>query len=225
MAAVQEQPLLAAAAVTLDTDVWTSPHQKKSKNRKSRRPDPDKLHSLPTLIHQPALTGDMAPRVPLFIVSIGNPGAQYANTYHSAGHSLLSLLQKSGAANPDWTFHASESFMNLSGASIAKRFKKMPAGGRLVVLHDELEREVGWVGTRDGWSSAKGHNGIKSIQERLPRSAVWWRVAIGIGRPVSRRPEDVANYVLGKMSLGGRAKMEGSLGRVVQLLEGIGEGE
>jgi PTH1 family peptidyl-tRNA hydrolase len=211
-------------------DLWTS--SKKSKRhskRRSRTPDLD-LHSdsSSSLIHQPTLASDMAAaRTPLLIVSIGNPGAQYAHTYHSAGHTLLTLLQKSAAAaaaHPDWSFHASDSYMNVSGAAVAKRVKKMPAGSRLVVLHDELEREVGWVGARDGWASAKGHNGIKSIQERLPRGTAWWRVAIGIGRPASRRPEDVASYVLGKMSTGEKAKIEGKVGRVVELLEDIGEG-
>jgi len=55
------------------------------------------------------------------------------------------------------------------------------------------------VRKRAGWSSAKGHNGIKSIQQVLPRDTEWWRLAIGIGRPESRDSDSVSNFVLSKI--------------------------
>jgi peptidyl-tRNA hydrolase, PTH1 family len=208
--------------ISTSTSAAVQISKKKRQSRKSRSPTPPTpspnayIPSLP-----PPITAMITSRVPLLIVSIGNPGAQYAHTYHSAGHVLLSALQQQTPPRPDWEFWASSSYMNESGAGVARRLKKTRPGTTLVVLHDELERELGWVGVREGWASARGHNGVRSIQERLPRGAVWWRVGVGIGRPVSRRKEDVAGYVLGKMTGVERGRIEEGVGRVVELLGGI----
>lgn len=44
-----------------------------------------------------------------------------------------------------------------------------------------------------------GHNGLKSCIQSMP-GMVFWRIGVGVGRPLSRDPEDVANFVLQKMS-------------------------
>ncbi|TKX25910.1 peptidyl-tRNA hydrolase-like protein [Elsinoe australis] len=110
---------------------------------------------------------------------------------------------------------------------------------RLVVLHDSLEDEVGRVRVqRDGGGvSARGHNGIKSILETFKRREAregkgkvgtgaaggsvgegtkgWIRVNIGVGRPRSRDPDDVARYVLQEFGQGELEVLRGRTTREV----------
>lgn len=67
---------------------------------------------------------------------------------------------------------------------------------------------------RDGKASPKGHNGLKSIREKMP-GVPYTRIGVGIGRPESREPGVVAGYVLRKMTQGERGKIEGCVGGVV----------
>jgi PTH1 family peptidyl-tRNA hydrolase len=139
-------------------------------------------------------------RIPLLIISLGNPG-KGGLTYHDAGHGALSILRRQRVPE-NWTLWASPTYMNVSGPAVKKQWNNWAGrrdGGMLVVLQDELEMEFGQVRKRAGWSSAKGHNGIKSIQQVLPRDTEWWRLAIGIGRPESRDTDSVSNFVLSKI--------------------------
>ena len=83
----------------------------------------------------------------------------------------------------------------------------------LVILHDELELRLGEVKVKKGDASAKGHNGLKSIKERL-QGVAYTRIGVGIGRPESRVPDEVARYVLMKITSAERAKIDGAVGRV-----------
>lgn len=182
-------------------------------------------------------------RIPLLIVSIGNPTAQYALTLHSAGHivldavrmtlrypewrphlgGLLSTLTEASRQRwtllkgvqknlprseyeDDWTFWKSGTLMNVSGPAVKRCWKTWQAEwelrkkiGKLIVVHDELESEFGVVKMREGNSSARGHNGIKSVQAAMG-GVPFTRIAVGIGRPESREREVVAEYVLRKMN-------------------------
>lgn len=124
--------------------------------------------------------------------------------------------------------------MNVSGAHVKKAYTewlrsvKAQSGssateGRLVVIHDELESALGEVRVRDGGASAKGHNGLKSIQQSLG-GVKWWRIGVGIGRPESRDPNVVSRYVLSKISGSQRAALERSAVDVFAALEDIGSG-
>jgi PTH1 family peptidyl-tRNA hydrolase len=108
--------------------------------------------------------------------------------------------------------------MNVSGPGVAaawRQFVKDTRGeeAKLVVVHDELELAPGQVKVKNGSASAKGHNGLKSINEVL-KGAEYTRIGVGIGRPESRDPDVVAGYVLRKMTAQERMKVEGSVGRV-----------
>ncbi|KAF2184702.1 peptidyl-tRNA hydrolase [Zopfia rhizophila CBS 207.26] len=130
----------------------------------------------------------------------------------------------------DFTLWQSPSLMNVSGKAVAQAWKKWSAEmrregreGRLVVVHDELESALGKITVKDGGSSARGHNGLKSCQASLG-GVKWWRVGIGIGRPESREPNVVANYVLSKMNGRERDAIEGAAIHVVYALREIAEG-
>lgn len=163
--------------------------------------------------------------IPLLICSIGNPGPKYISTLHSAGHIVANELRSTLNYHPfkpykngeiaepdadiayDWTIWKSGKYMNESGPAVKKVWEEWKrsgedrkAFGKLVILHDELEKELGKSSIRDGAASAKGHNGMKSIQQSFAGRIDCQRIAIGIGRPESRDPNVVANYVLRKMT-------------------------
>lgn len=138
-----------------------------------------------------------------------------------------------GEGGDDWTIWQSTSLMNVSGkplvralSSFSSEISRSGRGpGRLVVIHDELESPLGKISVRDGGSSAKGHNGIKSVQASMPGGTKWWRIGVGIGRPESREPNVVAGYVLRKMHAGEMRAMEKACAGVVAVLREIAEGK
>ncbi|KAF9733520.1 hypothetical protein PMIN06_002758 [Paraphaeosphaeria minitans] len=138
-----------------------------------------------------------------------------------------------GPGEDDWTLWQSTSLMNVSGKPLARAFATFSSElsrqgrglGRLVVVHDELESPLGKVSVRDGGSSARGHNGIKSVQGAMPGGTKWWRIGVGIGRPESREPDVVAGYVLRKMHAGEMRAMEKACVGVVKVLREIAEGK
>ncbi|RDW95019.1 hypothetical protein BP5796_00782 [Coleophoma crateriformis] len=199
--------------------------------------------TLPRLTYSSHLP--MATKAPLrlLVCSIGNP-APYLQTYHSAGHLVVSALQRSLAyppfqksrahgnglvsegLTPDgarYTLWQSASLMNISGPGVVaawRTFLKSSGGGtgedaRLVVVHDELELALGQVRVKKGEMSAKGHNGLKSIKESMANTGQeWWRIGVGIGRPLSREKDDVARFVLSKMKEGDRERVLGCVRKV-----------
>jgi PTH1 family peptidyl-tRNA hydrolase len=217
------------------------PKSKKQKNKTAK--------ALPATLPSPPSSPDMAVarNIPLLICSVGNPGSTYANTLHSAGHTVLKKLserldfqpyQKSrphgsgliSTGNSDWMLWQSTSLMNVSGKGVKAAHntwaQDKAAGfeGKLVIVHDELEKPLGAVNlnVRQG-ASAKGHNGLKSIMSSIG-NVPFVRIGIGIGRPVSRDSSDVANYVMRKMTPGERAKIEGSVEEVIAKLKELESG-
>jgi PTH1 family peptidyl-tRNA hydrolase len=135
----------------------------------------------------------------------------------------------------DWTMWQSTSLMNVSGRgvqraytewlqNVRRKYGDAKIEGRLVVVHDELESQLGKVTVKDGTASAKGHNGLKSCQASLAK-VKWWRVGVGIGRPESREPDVVARYVLKKMSPNEKHALENSAVGVFKALEEIAAGQ
>ncbi|KAK4621712.1 Peptidyl-tRNA hydrolase [Fulvia fulva] len=192
----------------------------------------------------------LARPIPLLICSVGNPGTHYANTLHSAGHTVLNKLAAhleysqfskertygngllsrppiSGGPG-DWTLWQSTSYMNDSGKGTRAAFlawqKTIPSDvqGKLVVVHDELEKPLGAVSVKEQ-GSPKGHNGLKSIIAHM-NNTPFVRIGVGIGRPVSRESDDVARYVLKKMTSEERNVIDGSVEEIVRRLGKIEKG-
>lgn len=113
----------------------------------------------------------------------------------------------------------------------------------LVILHDELEVDLGKVRVKRGGpeaASLRGHRGLIScfqslggkgiypVQDRtsrqskrtiLPRDFSVLRVGIGIGRPKTREQNAVADYVLTEMEGRELAAVRGAAEPVVEILE------
>jgi PTH1 family peptidyl-tRNA hydrolase len=87
--------------------------------------------------------------------------------------------------------------MNDSGRSVgpARGALKVPRE-RVLVLHDEIDLPFGEIKTRLGGGLA-GHNGLKSVRDALG-SPDFMRVRVGVGRPPTTDPDEVAAYVLSR---------------------------
>ena len=157
------------------------------------------------------------------IAGLGNPGREYESTPHSIGFEVAdAVVREMGAAfrrSPAFKGdladgHFAEgkvlvvkpmTFMNLSGDSVApvvKYHNATPAD--LVVVSDDIDLPVGRLRIRKG-GSAGGHNGLKSVIERLG-SPDFVRLRIGVGRDRKDRSE-VVGHVLGKFDPDTRALM------------------
>ncbi len=77
----------------------------------------------------------------------------------------------------------------------AKKFKV--ESKNIWLVHDELDAKFGKIKLSHS-ISASGHNGIKSVIKSFSGENIFRRVRIGIGRPESKDPEIVADYVLSK---------------------------
>jgi len=83
-----------------------------------------------------------------------------------------------------------ETFMNLSGASVAalvREYEADPAQD-LLVIYDELDLPLGTIKIRERGSPA-GHNGARSVTAALG-SQEWLRLRIGVGAQLP--PEEIS---------------------------------
>jgi PTH1 family peptidyl-tRNA hydrolase len=84
--------------------------------------------------------------------------------------------------------------MNLSGKAVARVCGRHGIEPKdLVVVHDELDLPVGRMKFKRGGGD-NGHNGLKSIQERLG-TPDYNRLRLGIGRPDDRY-KPITDWVL-----------------------------
>ena len=151
------------------------------------------------------------PSLSHLVVGLGNPGPRYRDTRHNLGRRAVELIvdELGGSWRSRWNGRVSElrdgderlallvpeTFMNESGRSVAPalRFYKLPPE-RLVVVHDELDLELGDVRAKQGGGLA-GHNGLRSLAEATGTQD-FLRVRIGIGRPERGDRRPVADWVL-----------------------------
>ena len=143
---------------------------------------------------------------------MGNPGPRYAPTRHNIGFRVADrvaehlgagfsakYLSQLGICEVDGVRVAiakPQTYMNESGRAVAQILRYLPVElpEGLIVIHDELDLEVGAVRVKRGGGLA-GHNGLKSIVSHI-RTRDFIRVRVGIGRPPSA--DRVVQYVLEK---------------------------
>lgn len=132
------------------------------------------------------------------IAGLGNPGLRYRNTRHNAGFKAVDrMAEKLNAefarekyrailADAEWKgerllLMKPMTFMNLSGESIARaiRYNNVELCDLLVVV-DDVNLGLGRLRLRLG-GSAGGHNGLKSIIDRLGTDE-FPRLRIGVGQ-------------------------------------------
>ena len=161
------------------------------------------------------------------LAGLGNPGKEYESTPHSIGFEVADAVAREMAASfrkvasfkgelADGRFANGKllvvkpmTFMNLSGDSVAPVVKYHNAtAADLVVVSDDIDLPVGRIRIRKG-GSAGGHNGLKSVIERLG-SQDFIRLKIGVGRDRNDRSK-VIGHVLGKFDRDTRALMDSKI--------------
>ena len=87
-------------------------------------------------------------------------------------------------------------FMNDSGIAVAKLMRRyrVSEAKKLLIVHDELDLEVGAIRLKEGGGLA-GHNGLRSVKQHI-KNQDFRRVRIGIGKTFPNQKG--AQYVLSK---------------------------
>ena len=145
------------------------------------------------------------------IVGLGNPGIEYQFTPHNMGFLAVDRIAeqcgvrvnnrhcraqtaRTRIAGHEVVLAKPETYMNLSGASVAELVREYEARPEedLVLLYDELDLPFGSLRVRPRGRSA-GHNGVQSVIGAIGTQE-FTRIRLGIGpdHPVG----DGARYVL-----------------------------
>ena len=182
------------------------------------------------------------------IVGLGNPGIEYQFTPHNAGFLAVdriadicgatlsnrrgrALTAKARLAGEDVLLAKPETFMNLSGISVAALVRELEIeipSPDLIVIYDELAFPLGRFKIAER-GSANGHNGVKSISGALGTEE-WTRIRIGVGKPLPAGPDGTAgtefksggkDYLLAPMRKQELAVLDEVLDRVQTAVEAI----
>jgi PTH1 family peptidyl-tRNA hydrolase len=170
------------------------------------------------------------------IIGLGNPGKKYERTRHNAGFIAVRAFSAAhGEVFLDWKekFNAEicegrigrekivlllpQTFMNLSGDSVAAAaafWKVSPED--VMVAYDDVDIPLGKIRIR-AEGSAGGHNGIKSLIERLGTKS-FPRIRIGVGTELSKDiPSE--DWVLGKFAKDEEAPLRAVVETTVHALD------
>ena len=172
----------------------------------------------------------------MFIVGLGNPGADYERTRHNVGFMLVDLLAREAGAQVKRKdcralvgraelegrrveLVKPQTYMNLSGESVACLLAKQESSEarEMIVISDDLALPFGTIRLRRR-GSAGGHNGLKSIIAAV-KTDEFMRLRIGIWpeHPVG----DTKSFVLDEFSKVERGALEEILERSAAALRAV----
>ena len=170
------------------------------------------------------------------IAGLGNPTDKYKGTRHNVGYMALDAIsEESKIPVNQHKFRAMTgtgfiggqrvllmkplTYMNLSGESLraAADFYKAELED-ILVIYDDISLDPGaWRIRKKG--SAGGHNGMKSVISHLGGDG-FPRIRIGIGQE-KHKDQDLADYVLAKISKEDQEKIDEVLSKVPNAVEMI----
>lgn len=151
------------------------------------------------------------------IIALGNPGREYEKTRHNAGWLALdkliaqeNLIGKKLPKAHSEVFDLKierekillakpQTFMNDSGLAVMElmKFYKL-TNNDIIVIHDDKDIPVGNIRVQTDRGAA-GHNGIKSVIERLGTKD-FTRIRIGVGPIGEEKIQVISNFVLNKFT-------------------------
>jgi PTH1 family peptidyl-tRNA hydrolase len=166
---------------------------------------------------------------------LGNPGREYRDTRHNVGFLVVEEIARRHGI--EWASGPSQIaetligkrfgteplmvakpliYMNNSGESVAglTRYFDVAREDLLVVI-DEAALPFGKLRAR-ARGSAGGHNGLKSVIERLGTTE-FSRLRLGVGRGDGRR--DLADHVLARFERGEQDELEALITRAADAAE------
>ena len=175
----------------------------------------------------------------IYLIGLGNPGKKYSRTRHNIGFLLLENLSKKYNSNfflktklksscsefkiNDSTYRLflPNTFMNNSGDAVRAIVDWYKISlDQLFIIVDDKDLPLGKIRFRKKGSSG-GHNGLKSIIEKL-QTQNFNRIRIGIGSPPSTKVTNNFNtisHVLGNISLEEQSILEKVYEKVIESLE------
>lgn len=166
------------------------------------------------------------------IVGLGNPGAEYKNTRHNIGYTVLDAFAESaGIAFFDkrYAYRAETSikgrtlilikpttYMNLSGNAVRYYMnqEKIPVENVFVIV-DDLALPFGTIRIKPKGSSG-GHNGLQNIQDTIGTSE-YARLRFGIGNEFSRGGQ--IDFVLGEWTKEESEKLKERVDVVIEAIK------
>ena len=175
----------------------------------------------------------------IFLIGLGNPGKKYAKNRHNIGFLLLENLSKKYNSNfllkeklksslsefkiNDSTYglFLPNPFMNNSGDAVRAivDWYKIHLD-QIVIIVDDKDLPLGKIRFRKKGSSG-GHNGLKSIIEKLQTHNFNW-ITLGIGLPttnIGTKNFNTFSHVLGNISLEEKSILDKVYKKVIESLE------
>ena len=175
----------------------------------------------------------------IYLIGLGNPGKKYSNSRHNIGFLLLENLSKKHNSNfslkdklksfysefktnnSTYRLFLPNTFMNNSGEAVLAIIDWYKINlDQIFIIVDDKDLPLGKIRFRKKGSSG-GHNGLKSIIEKLQTNN-FNRIRIGIGSPPSAKGTNNFNtisHVLGNISKDERSILEKVYVRVIESLE------
>ena len=175
----------------------------------------------------------------IYLIGLGNPGKKYSQSRHNIGFLLLEnlankynsnflLKEKLKSSCSEFTINEStyrlflpNTFMNNSGDAVRAIVDWYKINlDQIFIIVDDKDLPLGKIRFRKKGSSG-GHNGLKSIIEKL-QTENFNRIRIGIGSPPSikgRNNFNTISHVLGNISTEEKSVLDKVYVRVIESLE------
>ena len=175
----------------------------------------------------------------IYLIGLGNPGKKYSQSRHNIGFLLLEnlankynsnflLKEKLKSSCSEFKINGSSyrlflpnTFMNNSGDAVRAIVDWYKINlDQVFIIVDDKDLPLGKIRFRKKGSSG-GHNGLKSIIEKL-KTHEFNRIRIGIGSPPLIKETNNLNtisHVLGNISLEEKSILDKVYGRVIESLE------
>ena len=175
----------------------------------------------------------------IYLIGLGNPGKKYSKSRHNIGFLVLENLSrkynsnfllkdklKSSCSefkinNSTYRLFLPNTFMNNSGDAVRAIVDWYKINlDKIFIIVDDKDLPLGKIRFRKKGSSG-GHNGLKSIIEKL-QTHEFNRIRIGIGSPPSNneiKNFNTISHVLGNISLEEKLILDKVYKRVIESLE------
>ena len=175
----------------------------------------------------------------IYLIGLGNPGKKYSQNRHNIGFLLLENLAKKYNSNfllkeklkssysefkingSSYRLFLPNTFMNNSGDAVRAIVDWYKVDlDQIFIKVDDKDLPLGKIRFRKKGSSG-GHNGLKSIIEKL-KTDNFNRIRIGIGSPPSikgRNNFNTISHVLGNISTEEKSVLDKVYVRVIESLE------
>ena len=177
----------------------------------------------------------------IYLIGLGNPGKKYSKNRHNIGFLLLENFSKKYNSNfsfkdklksncsefkiNDLTYRLflPNTFMNNSGDAVRAIIDWYKINlNQIFIIVDDKDLPLGKIRFRKKGSSG-GHNGLKSIIEKL-QTRNFNRIRVGIGSPPlikETKKFNTVSHVLGNISIEEKSILDKVYKRVIESLEQI----